>query len=78
MEIVEESSWCNDVLYYKSLLFLECIQLMGRPKKNCIQFIGTEGVLVFIRALSPHTSYAYEREGWQTGARSLEHYSATL
>ena len=33
---MEESSGCNDVLYYKKLLFWECIQLMGRPKKETV------------------------------------------
>ena len=47
MKIVEESSWCNDILYYKSLLFLECIQLMGRPKKETVyNSLGTEGVYI--------------------------------
>ena len=36
IEIVEESSGCNDVLYYKKLLFWECIQMVGRPKKETV------------------------------------------
>ena len=36
MEIVENCSWCNNILYYKSLLLLECIKLMERPKKETV------------------------------------------
>ena len=35
-ERVEESSWCNVILYYKSLLLLVCIQLVGRRKKETV------------------------------------------
>ena len=40
-----KNSLCNGILYYKNLLLLECIQLVRRPKKNCIQMNRTEGVI---------------------------------
>ena len=34
MEIAEEMSGCNSVLYHKKLLFLKCIEIMGHPKRK--------------------------------------------
>ena len=49
MEIVEESSRCNDVLYYKNLQLLECIQLVRRPKRKPYTIPWDGRSIVFIK-----------------------------
>ena len=36
-EMAEESSGCRSVLYYKKLLFLDCIKMIGHPEKKTVQ-----------------------------------------
>lgn len=40
-EVVKEISGCNSIIYYKKLLFLECIEMIKQLTKTD----GTEGLI---------------------------------